>query len=786
LTRAGQLVAPLLLVLFLSSCGTDSGKPELQDVEIDWLGSNSSIGRLTEKRYWAPPDLAGREVFGRHPWVQSHGKRPYIWSHLSTTRIPVEILEPSGRTLALDGFPAPSPDGKPQQVEVRIDDVPIGSVQWAGPARHLIGVPESLIQPGQHTISLHYRYTADAPGGGRGSELRGMAWHAIELMGAESPDLAEGPSSTRQVGPSVWWQFAPLSTPVELALNGVSAAGETRVALWIDYGDGRWKELERISPGRNEAVVLRQMLEVREGEVARVGVAVLRGAVEWEGMSARIHDVPERRPVVMVTLDTTRRDALGSYATGVHTPRLDQLAASGLVFDQAYSPTPATGPAHATVLLSQDPSEHGVTTNGRPLPRVDGNNMVVQAKALGYETAAFVSLGTVAADLGFSQGFDHFDDRFDHDWWRFAAQVNEQALPWIDAHPQSEGQPPGFLWVHYSDPHRPYGTADEPGQRILLEFNGDLVDQADTLGLTASWPVTVQPGRNLLVLSAPTAFDDERKHWYILRDFAVSDPSTRISLGDGWETVRKFPRMRDRATLSIDSKHDEERTITLTLRVEDNPSESEARSRYAEEVSAVDEALGALLDRLESQGWLERGLVLVFSDHGEDLGENGHFGHIHHLGQTLTHIPMILWGDGLKKGRVDELVGLIDVAPTLWSQMGLPQSPGWKGIDAVLSQPGRRLYLETFTPEAERHLRGVIELPYFVWGEAGTDLPSLAVTDLSDTPPRTLDAGNLATEQLHRVTELEDAWVQWSVGQRPSGDLSPEVLERLRSLGYIQ
>ena len=70
--------------------------------------------------------------------------------------------------------------------------------------------------------------------------------------------------------------------------------------------------------------------------------------------------------MLLVTLDTTRADRLGcyGYAAGL-TPHLDGLAASGVRFDAAYSPSPMTLPAHTTLLTGLEPPSHGVRLNGR-------------------------------------------------------------------------------------------------------------------------------------------------------------------------------------------------------------------------------------------------------------------------------------------------------------------------------------------------------------------------------------------------------------------------------------
>ncbi|MCP4660656.1 MAG: sulfatase-like hydrolase/transferase, partial [bacterium] len=67
-----------------------------------------------------------------------------------------------------------------------------------------------------------------------------------------------------------------------------------------------------------------------------------------------------RTSIVLITLDTTRRDALGVYGgdRGV-TPHLDELAGSATVFERAYAPAPWTLPSHASIFTGLYPSKHG-------------------------------------------------------------------------------------------------------------------------------------------------------------------------------------------------------------------------------------------------------------------------------------------------------------------------------------------------------------------------------------------------------------------------------------------
>ena len=68
--------------------------------------------------------------------------------------------------------------------------------------------------------------------------------------------------------------------------------------------------------------------------------------------------------VVLITLDTTRADALGSYGQRRPiTPNLDRLAAEGTQFLLCVSSAPSTLPSHSTLFTGKHPFVHGVRSN---------------------------------------------------------------------------------------------------------------------------------------------------------------------------------------------------------------------------------------------------------------------------------------------------------------------------------------------------------------------------------------------------------------------------------------
>jgi tetratricopeptide (TPR) repeat protein len=189
-----------------------------------------------------------------------------------------------------------------------------------------------------------------------------------------------------------------------------------------------------------------------------------------------------RPSILLVTLDTTRADAIGPEARGIETPAFDALARRGIRFRQAYATVPETLPSHSSMMTGLLPAGHGVHENGRFL----GPGFPVVAERLrsaGYRTAAFVSSFALARRFGLARGFDVYDDepaagRAE----RTARETTERAL----AHLRGNTARPLFLWVHYYDPHAPY-TAPEPfaTRYAKAPYLGEVAAMDEQLGILA-------------------------------------------------------------------------------------------------------------------------------------------------------------------------------------------------------------------------------------------------------------------------------------------------------------
>jgi len=181
------------------------------------------------------------------------------------------------------------------------------------------------------------------------------------------------------------------------------------------------------------------------------------------------------RAVVLVVVDTLRADHLGAYGYEKRdaTPEIDRLAASGRVFERAWSTSPWTLPSFGSMYTGLLPSRHragvvaGVVDGRRGFEKL-GARAVTVAEALrdgGFATAAIVNNPFLASDFGVDRGFDDYDHEGGGNLkLRRADVVVDRALEWLDAH----GSERFFLVVHLFDPHMDY----DPHESVRGTFTG--------------------------------------------------------------------------------------------------------------------------------------------------------------------------------------------------------------------------------------------------------------------------------------------------------------------------
>lgn len=267
--------------------------------------------------------------------------------------------------------------------------------------------------------------------------------------------------------------------------------------------------------------------------------------------------------LLLVTLDTTRFDALGCYGNAAaRTPVLDRLAREGTRFERCATCTPLTLPAHCTILTATWPFTHGVRRNGFERLAAERTTLAEILQGGGFGTAAVVASAVLRSSFGLNQGFQTYRDVESRApsgsslAERKANAVVDEAIALV-RRMSSEKQKRIFLWVHFYDPHYPYESprhadplspeayadevafVDQELGRLLAEFRRlELLDRT----LVA---VVGDHGEGLME-------HGESEHGYFLYETTLRVPFLLSGAGVGGRVVPDLTRTVDVAPTLLD------------------------------------------------------------------------------------------------------------------------------------------------------------------------------------------------------------------------------------------
>ena len=182
-----------------------------------------------------------------------------------------------------------------------------------------------------------------------------------------------------------------------------------------------------------------------------------------------IHDLDafgKAKGIVLVSIDTVRRDHVGAYGySRPTTPRLDALARDGVLCEDTVSTSSWTLPAHLSMLTSVDPAAHG----GVDMRHGYNHGPATVASALraaGFATHAVTSHLYVSSVYGLDDGFDSLDFHQD----RKATDVANRGMDLLDRF----GDRPFFVFLHMYDPHWHYDPPPEALAPFAKPYAGAL------------------------------------------------------------------------------------------------------------------------------------------------------------------------------------------------------------------------------------------------------------------------------------------------------------------------
>ncbi|MDI9601425.1 MAG: sulfatase-like hydrolase/transferase [Acidobacteriota bacterium] len=371
---------------------------------------------------------------------------------------------------------------------------------------------------------------------------------------------------------------------------------------------------------------------------------------------------------LMIYCDELRADVFGHAGhPRVRTPRLDELAASSMVFDRCYVPCPICMPSRSALATGRYPRSNGCVDNATPSLAGESSRSLYRLLAdAGWRTenVGKYHLGWPVSESGFSH-----HEPVHSPFGPFGP--SDPALRRRAQYKRLEGDLPIIVWgTSPLSPEESYAALTvDAGLRRLSQYSGS---EPFFLRVAINMPHT------------PYAPPRPYSEWYDPADEPLPD-----SYGDGIESkptlVQLFYASRRYADLTPDDVR-------------------RSRCSYYGLVSYIDHEVGRLLDALDDHGMWDDTIVVFTADHGTCVGEHGWIEKWAQLWEETCRVPLMVSGSGLPSGRSQALVQQMDLMPTILRLAGQdpPDAVQGRSLEPIFADPTspfrEAVFAETFVP----------------------------------------------------------------------------------------
>ncbi|MFB6196397.1 MAG: sulfatase [Haloplanus sp.] len=386
----------------------------------------------------------------------------------------------------------------------------------------------------------------------------------------------------------------------------------------------------------------------------------------------------EKPNVLFLVLDAVRSDHLSCYGYDRETtPNIDALAADGVRYEHAISPSIWTPPVHGAIYTGQYPSHVGIQGDSLSIP--EGEETVPEALAKrGYRTFTASSGAHIRATRGYDRGVDDYvaTQSVSFDWETVRRCLTDRAF----------AKQVGFTLTRGPDDM----TQFKFGR--LRQFMADAIDDEQPFYGFVNAKVAHQP------FDPPRPYkrlfcSEYRRPPYEFLDRAMS--------ALGVETERLPGTDREKVTRVAESGGDG------VIAGETELTEEEwavVEAWYDGAIRYLDDVVGSVVDFLRDRDAFDDTLLVVTSDHGDNFGDHGLTSHIFCLYDTLVRVPLIVSPprDVADGTVVDGQVSLIDLEPTFREAAGAPRRE-YPHSESLLDFEDRRYHEYTFSEYAGFH-----------------------------------------------------------------------------------
>lgn len=458
--------------------------------------------------------------------------------------------------------------------------------------------------------------------------------------------------------------------------------------------------------------------------------------------------------IALIVLDTVRPDHLSCYGYPRPTsPNVDRLAAEGVRYEGAFCTAPWTLPSHGSMFTGAYVSRHGLDQGSERL----SDDLLTLAEFLtaqGYQTAGFSSNIWVSEMTGLARGFEYFR--------------RANVPPFEDVKQPALWQKiiKEIYWRYF---FKRYDYGAREINHMIADFFRDQWQSDRPLFLFVNY------------LEAHLQYEPPRA----FRHLFLENREQRRLAGSLDQDARKF-------NAGFLSYSEEELAVLKAL--------------YDAEIRYADFRLGKLVELLEAWGILDDTLLIITSDHGENLGDHGLMDHQFSLHDTLMRVPLVMRHPGLFEAG--QVVGrpaqTVDFWPTVAELLGATHDLPADQVqgESLLSLPpddSREVFAEYLSPRVnvlqrafpghdwsafDRALRAIRTGRHkFIQASDGRD-------ELYDIEADPGESHNLVAQQPDVVDDLRRRLEDWvATVQRPvagrEADMQADTRRVLEGLGYI-
>ncbi len=226
---------------------------------------------------------------------------------------------------------------------------------------------------------------------------------------------------------------------------------------------------------------------------------------------ALVFDGPRPRNLLMISLDTFRRDRVGRYGGDAETDFLDGLLAAGVALDDHRSCSNWTYPSMLCALTGQSPTELGfmpATSGGEPYPLPGDIELLGDwLGRAGYDTHLVTANSLIGEKFGFSRSYQHLREENNASAYQLTAYAVEESA-------SLDPSRPWFLHVHYMDGHVPYAPPARylEGLEELDPISVKINERAPLEGLDAIWETLSESEQALLLAHLMVYYDGEQAY----------------------------------------------------------------------------------------------------------------------------------------------------------------------------------------------------------------------------------------------------------------------------------